>query len=52
MEDVFRGENCEIQKNGEQFIKVVEYDTDEGGGTIYFPLENLERGMNKQKQLY
>ena len=48
---VFRGENCEIQitvtERGEQFIKVVGYETHEGDGTIYFPLENLGKGMNQ-----
>lgn len=46
---VFRGENCEIQitvtEKGEQFIKVVGYDTHEGDGTIYISLESIGKGM-------
>lgn len=46
---VFRGENCEIQitvtEKGEQFIKVVGYDTHEGDGTIYISLESIRKGM-------
>lgn len=49
LEYVFRGENCEIRitvtEKGEQFIKVVGYDTDEGDGTIYFSLESIGKGM-------
>ncbi|MBD5480200.1 MAG: hypothetical protein HDR08_09790 [Lachnospiraceae bacterium] len=49
LEYVFRGENCEIQitvtEKGEQFIKVVGYDTDEGDGTIYISLESIGKGM-------
>lgn len=49
LEYVFRGENCEIQitvtEKGEQFIKVVGYETDEGDGTIYISLESIGKGM-------
>lgn len=49
LEYVFRGENCEIRitvtEKGEQFIKVVGYDTDEGDGTIYISLESIGKGM-------
>lgn len=49
LEYVFRGENCEIQitvtERGEQFIKVVGYDTHEGDGTIYISLESIGKCM-------
>lgn len=49
LEYIFRGENCEIQitvtERGEQYIKVVGYDTDEGDGTVYISLESIGKGM-------
>lgn len=49
LEYVFKGENCEIQitvtEKGEQFIKVVGYETHEGDGTIYISLESIGKGM-------